>query len=366
MRSKSEEFRVLPGQYPVPRLHIDRTSQILTRAVTIPREAAAEGHCVKNMVCLRFEHKRAAEMMFGPFDIARIQPLDAVIEVVFSGERGRCDLGGSPLADLDVGPSLVRDGSGRPFHGLQKARARFRQLSLRKELDGEFVALQLQFGGAWRVNGGSHLACGSGLHGGCLRSRIAFCPLCGCLFFGHRQRRETPLGTWIYNRTSGPAATPSPPAPGSQAVRRYAEALTSEQQLREKLRKISALFEGAATVGERAAAAAAIERVKRALNALQKTEIPLEIRFTLPDRWQRRLFTALCRRYGLEPYRYNRQRHTTVMVRAPRSFVDQTLWPEYLELKEALDGWLNEATERIIREEVYGDAGEAPERPERA
>jgi hypothetical protein len=53
------------------------------------------------------------------------------------------------------------------------------------------------------------------------------------------------------------------------------------------------------------------------------------------------------------------------MVRAPRSFVDQTLWPEYLELKEALDGWLNEATERIIREEVYGDAGEAPERPER-
>jgi hypothetical protein len=77
--------------------------------------------------------------------------------------------------------------------------------------------------------------------------------------------------------------------------------LTSEQQLREKLRKISALFEGAATVGERAAAAAAIERVKQTLNAMQKTEIPLEMRFTLPDRWQRRLFTALCRRYGLEP-----------------------------------------------------------------
>lgn len=159
---------------------------------------------------------------------------------------------------------------------------------------------------------------------------------------------------------------PPPFAPPFGTVGRYPETLTSEQQLREKLRKISALFEGAATVGERAAAAAAIERVKQALNAMQKTEMPLEMRFTLPDRWQRRLFTALCRRYGLEPYRYNRQRHTTVMVRAPRSFVDRTLWPEYLELKDALDGWLNEATERIIREEVYGDAAEAPERPERA
>lgn len=138
--------------------------------------------------------------------------------------------------------------------------------------------------------------------------------------------------------------------------------MTSEQQLREKLRKISALFEGAATAGERAAAAAAIERIKQSLKSAQKTEVPLEIKVTLPDRWQRRLFTALCRRYGLEPYRYDRQRHTTVMVRAPRSFIDKTLWPEYLELRDALNGWLNEATERIIREEVYGDAEEASER----
>ena len=34
--------------------------------------------------------------------------------------------------------------------------------------------------------------------------------------------------------------------------------MTSEQELREKLRKISALFEGATTIGERTAAAAAI------------------------------------------------------------------------------------------------------------
>ncbi len=138
--------------------------------------------------------------------------------------------------------------------------------------------------------------------------------------------------------------------------------MTTEQKLREKLRKISALFEGATTIGERHAAAAALQRVKKALAAIAQTEQPVEMQFTLPDRWQRRLFAALCRRYGLEPYRYLRQRHTTVMVRVPRSFVARTLWPEYLELQEALDEYLNEATERIIREEVYRDAGEAPER----
>ena len=138
--------------------------------------------------------------------------------------------------------------------------------------------------------------------------------------------------------------------------------MTSEEQLREKLRKISALFEGATTIGERNAAAAAIERVKKALGAVLKSEQPEEFQFTLPDRWQRRLFSALCRRYGLEPYRYNRQRYTTVMVRVPRSFVDKTLWPEYQELRAALDDYLNDATERIIREEVYRDAGEASER----
>jgi len=135
--------------------------------------------------------------------------------------------------------------------------------------------------------------------------------------------------------------------------------LTTEQQLRERLRKITALFEGAATAGERQAAATAIERTRQALNVAVKTP---ETKFSMADQWQRRLFSALCRRYGLEPYRYKGQRYTTVMVRAPRSFVDNTLWPEFLELQAALHSYLNEATERIIREEVFRDADEAAER----
>jgi hypothetical protein len=138
--------------------------------------------------------------------------------------------------------------------------------------------------------------------------------------------------------------------------------MTTEAELREKLRTIYALFEGAATAGERAAAAAAIGRVRQALAATQPREQPVEFRFALPDRWQRRLFSALCRRHGLEPYRHEGQRYTTVMLRAPASLVEGVLWPEFREIKLLLDEYLNEATERIIREEVYGNVKEPQER----
>jgi hypothetical protein len=138
--------------------------------------------------------------------------------------------------------------------------------------------------------------------------------------------------------------------------------MTTEEELRQKLRKIAALFEGATTAGERDAAAAAIDRVRKALAAAEQIEKPVETYFKLVDQWNRRLFTALCRRYGLKPYRYPRQRRTTVVLRAPKSFIDKTLWPEYVQIEKALHEYLNEATERIIREEVFGNSDEAEER----
>ena len=87
------------------------------------------------------------------------------------------------------------------------------------------------------------------------------------------------------------------------------------------------------------------------------------MQFRLSDRWHRRLFLALCRRYGLSPYRYPRQRYSSVVLRAPRSFINNTLWPEFLQIKDALDKYLNHATERIIREEVVGNDAEAEEQP---
>ena len=140
--------------------------------------------------------------------------------------------------------------------------------------------------------------------------------------------------------------------------------MSSESQLRDKLRKIEALFAGAGTSGERLAAEAALERVRARLTELRRQDPPAELQISLSDQWSRRLFLALCRRYGLEPYRYHRQRRTTLMVRAPRRFFDQVLWPEFSELDRALQAYLHEVTLRVIREDVYADASEAREVPE--
>ncbi|MBY0323067.1 MAG: hypothetical protein K2X72_30400 [Reyranella sp.] len=134
-----------------------------------------------------------------------------------------------------------------------------------------------------------------------------------------------------------------------------------EAELREKLRKIETLFAGAGTAGEREAAEAALRRVQARLAELERVDPPVEMQFSMPDQWSRRLFVALCRRYGLKPYRYRRQRLTTVVLRVPRGFVDQVLWPEFGELNQALVNYLNDVTLRVIREEVHADASEAPE-----
>src|SRR5215212_7896945 len=108
--------------------------------------------------------------------------------------------------------------------------------------------------------------------------------------------------------------------------------MTDEAHLREKLRKIEALFAGAGTAGEKLAAEAARQRVRARLAELERSDQPIDMQFSLPDQWARQLFLALCRRYGLKPYRLHPQRVTTVMLRVPKRFVDQVLWPEFQEL----------------------------------
>ena len=130
--------------------------------------------------------------------------------------------------------------------------------------------------------------------------------------------------------------------------------------LRDRLRKIEALA-GAGTVGEKLAAEAALERVRARLAELQGRDELIQMQVSLGDQWSRQLFLALCRRYGLKPYRLHRQRRTTVMLKAPKSFIEQVLWPEFQQLDEALRRYLSEVTTRIIREEVHKDVSEATE-----
>ena len=49
------------------------------------------------------------------------------------------------------------------------------------------------------------------------------------------------------------------------------------------------------------------------------------------------------------PHRYRGQRHTTVMARVPRHLVDQTLWPEYQQISDALQIYLASATASHLR-----------------
>lgn len=135
--------------------------------------------------------------------------------------------------------------------------------------------------------------------------------------------------------------------------------MTSETELRDKLRKIEALFAGAATIGEKDAAGAAADRIRQRLKQAEASEEAVETKFSLPDPWSQQLFLALCRRYGLKPYRYRRMRRQTVVVKAPTSFINNVLWSEFEQLDAALAAYLADVTERVIREEVHGETGDA-------
>ena len=142
--------------------------------------------------------------------------------------------------------------------------------------------------------------------------------------------------------------------------------MSDEFILRAKLRKIEALFAGAGTAGEKAAAGAAAERIRSRLREIGRTEKPIELRFSIPDPWSRQLFMALCRRYGLTPFRYRRMQRQSVLVQAPESFLRGVLWPEFTELNKALGSYLAEITNRVIAESVHKDAADAEERDEPA
>ena len=139
-----------------------------------------------------------------------------------------------------------------------------------------------------------------------------------------------------------------------------------EAQLVAKLQRIEALHARAGSEGERVAAERARERIRARLAQLEAEEPPVEFRFTLADQWSRHLFVALMRRYGIQPYRYSRQRRTTVMARLNSSFVNETLWPEFLELQETLAGYFDALTDRVIEQALDVKAGEAEERGDEA
>ena len=133
----------------------------------------------------------------------------------------------------------------------------------------------------------------------------------------------------------------------------------NETKLTEKLKLIEALFAGATTDGEKDAAFNALQRIKARLKEIQKKDPPVEYKFTMSDMWSRKLFVALLRRYDIKPFRYYRQRHTTVMANVSKTFVDEILWPEFQELNKTLRSYIDGITNKVISETIHADSSEA-------
>jgi hypothetical protein len=106
-------------------------------------------------------------------------------------------------------------------------------------------------------------------------------------------------------------------------------------------------------------AANARERIKARLAELEKTDPAIEYRFSLPDPWSHRLLIALQRRYGIEAYRYSGQRRSTIMIRVSHRFIEETLIPEYEQLRETMVSYFEEVTQRVILKALGVDTSDS-------
>jgi len=49
------------------------------------------------------------------------------------------------------------------------------------------------------------------------------------------------------------------------------------------------------------------------------------------------------------------------MVKAPKRFIQETLWPAFEQINATLHTYLDEMTDRIIAEVIHGDSSDAAE-----
>ena len=125
--------------------------------------------------------------------------------------------------------------------------------------------------------------------------------------------------------------------------------MTGDDQLQEKLARVEALFRQAGSPGEQTAAGATIDRLRDRLGNAGKEGGPeTELRFSLPDMWSVRLFVAVCRKHGLRPFRYARQRRTTVMMRSRERHFDHVVRAGFSRLQTELQFYFEDVTDHLI------------------
>ena len=136
--------------------------------------------------------------------------------------------------------------------------------------------------------------------------------------------------------------------------------MLGNEQLLERLAKVEALFRQAGSPGERVAAGAAMDRLRDRLSALDREGGPeTELKFSMPDMWSVRLFVAICRKHGLHPFRYTRQRRTTVMVRARERSFDREVWTEFTRLHTELESYFEDVTDYLVTRAMGSDGDDS-------
>lgn len=101
------------------------------------------------------------------------------------------------------------------------------------------------------------------------------------------------------------------------------------------------------------------DRIMNRLREIERTEPSVEFRFSLPDDSMRRLFLAMARRYGMQPYRHHGQRRASVMVRAPKFFMESIFNPEFCRATKALQTHLDGVTRRVIAQAIGESSADA-------
>ena len=120
----------------------------------------------------------------------------------------------------------------------------------------------------------------------------------------------------------------------------------------DKLGKIEALIQRAASDGERQAAQLAKERIISKVS-LDQADKPVEYRVPASSPWEKRLFVAICGKHGFKTYRYNRQKYTTTRLLISKNMMDNLLWPEYLQYSNILRELVDDITKEVINSIYY-------------
>ena len=136
--------------------------------------------------------------------------------------------------------------------------------------------------------------------------------------------------------------------------------LVDDEALKQKLAKVEELFRRAGSPGERAAAEAAIDRLQARLGRGERDHEPeVELKFSLPDQWSVRLFIAICRKHGVRPYRYARQRRTTIMARAREEDFKRVIWSEFCQLHDELEHYFEAVSDQLITRAMRSDGNDS-------